>query len=81
MRSGKCPKCGANNIYCAENAFQRDVLQMPLGGMTDGVASFSMMDYVCTDCGYAEQYIQNRDVLKKIPDLAAKGKRWSKVGQ
>ena len=80
MKHGQCPKCGSRNIYCAENAFQQTMMQMPLGGAADGTASVAIMDYVCTECGFYEQYIQNRDVLRKIPELAAKGKRWSKVG-
>ncbi|MFZ5903021.1 MAG: hypothetical protein ACOYZ8_05685 [Chloroflexota bacterium] len=36
-------------------------------------------DYVCTDCGYFETYITDKDALSKIPVRAEKLGDWQRV--
>ena len=80
MKKGICEKCGAAAICAAEMGFQQDSYEMPLGGMFDGVITVTRRNYVCTECGYHEQYIVEIDNLKKIEELAAGNIRgWTRV--
>lgn len=81
MKNGICHKCQSPAIYAVKNGFQHHVSAMPQSdSMFGGVMSFFFMDYVCAECGYYEQYISEKDILKKIVELAADGKRnWMQV--
>ena len=80
MKNGICPKCASPTIYTTEMGFQQDSYKMPLGGMFDGVAPVNRRDFVCTECGYHEEYIVEKEALVKIEEMAAAGKRgWRKV--
>lgn len=58
MKSGKCPKCDSSSIYFKEYALDNVTL--------DG-KNVAYVDYVCTDCGYFETYITDKNALSKIP--------------
>jgi len=72
MRNGKCPKCGSNNVFTKKDGI----------GTGDGfyvrtsfmVSPSTINDYICTDCGYVERYIDDK---KKLEEVAQK---WQKVG-
>ncbi len=70
MRSGTCPKCNSSSVYCKEYALDAVTL--------DGKRVASI-DYVCTDCGYCETYITDKDALGKIPLRAEKIGDWKKA--
>ena len=71
MKSGNCPKCNSTNVYFKEYALDNVTL--------DG-RSVPYADYVCTDCGYFETYITDKDALSKIPERAEKLRDWEKAG-
>jgi predicted nucleic-acid-binding Zn-ribbon protein len=70
MKNGQCPKCGLSNVYFKPYALDKVTL--------DG-RSVEYVDYVCTDCGYFETYITNKDALSRIPNLAEKLGDWKKA--
>ena len=70
MKNGKCPKCDSSNVYFKEYAL--DVVNLD-GRQTPYV------NYVCTDCGYFETYITDKNALSKIPVKAEKSKDWKKA--
>jgi hypothetical protein len=41
--------------------------------------SVTYTDYVCTECGFFETYITDKDVLSKIPTRAEKIGDWKRV--
>ncbi|MBN2894226.1 MAG: hypothetical protein JXL97_20310 [Bacteroidales bacterium] len=71
MKSGKCPKCGSENVYFKENPFPIEEARIRLSPLNT-----SSFDYcVCVDCGYMEYYISNPKKLNKIE------KQWEKVSE
>ncbi len=62
MKKGNCPKCGGTEIRTNRgNAHQTD--HHYLGSV--GITGIRCHVYVCTDCGYLEDYV-DRDALAKI---------------
>ena len=70
MKSGKCPKCNSSNVYFK----QYELIEVRLHG-----AKVEYVDYVCTDCGYFETYITDKEALSKIPKRAEKLGDWKKA--
>lgn len=71
MKNGKCPKCNSSNVYFKPYALDKVTL--------DG-RNVEYVDYVCTDCGYFETYITDKNMLSKIPKLAEKVGDWKRAG-
>ena len=69
MKSGKCPKCGGQDVRFQKGMSQRDDLRV---SAFSGVA---LCDYICGQCGYVESYVVARYLEKvraKVPALKAK---------
>ncbi|MBF9073137.1 hypothetical protein [Streptacidiphilus fuscans] len=65
MRSGICPKCGSSEVHTMFGGIYRG--QAPvirISGLLSTRAESD--DYVCTDCGYFEQYFVPGPALTKI---------------
>ena len=71
MRSGQCPKCGSANIYTKQFGLE--------GPKVDGKMVSASEDYICTDCGYFETYVKDKDMLNRIVQRAEKLGDWKKV--
>lgn len=80
MRNGECPKCGSHEIYAskegpgiAPESFTWYVLDAHRAGI-----SLEDRTFLCSGCGYWENYLQNRKV---IADIVANngGRNWVKV--
>ena len=73
MKKGKCPKCGSRNIFAAKNL---PLKSGPFGSNSIPVSLTSLAaldNYVCTDCGLVEHYVDDADKLKEI------AKKWNPV--
>lgn len=70
MKNGKCPKCNSSSVYFKEYALDMVTL--------DG-KRVEYVNYLCTDCGYFETYITDKDALSKIPKRAEKLGDWKKA--
>jgi len=70
MKNGTCPKCHSTNVFAKES----ELPQLTLNSRP--VASLS---YLCTDCGFFETYITDKEALSKIPVRAEKLGDWKKV--
>ena len=71
MRNGTCPKCGAQEVYCAtRNRGAYGVNTIPTGFFRTFI---NMDNYVCGQCGHVEFYISDPKGLQKIKN------KWSKV--
>lgn len=80
MKNGICLKCDSPTVYVSEMGFQQERYLMPLGGMLDGVMPVTRRNYVCTNCGYFEEYLVERAALEKIAEMAKNEKRgWLQV--
>ena len=67
MKSGKCPKCGSENIYCS--------LPQPIIGIGNFILIkwgflknifATLIHYVCDDCQYTESYIADDKSMNNI---------------
>ncbi len=67
MKSGKCPKCGSPNVYTKQYK-QAEIL----GGLVGRTGEQD--DYICTDCGYYESYIVDKEGLQRVRE------KWKRVG-
>ena len=68
VKNGTCPKCGSESIYCGDKI---PLKNGPFGSNSIPVSIISMAaldNYVCTDCGYLESYIAEKDKLKEITE-------------
>ena len=72
MKNGVCPKCNSKTIYSQPQAvyFYQGHLHVSTGSQSSGVQFTS---YVCTACGYFENYITDQS---KLAEVASK---WKKV--
>jgi len=73
-----CPNCQSHNIYAIRNGIGND---FKVKVHQDGdwmVATEDWETHLCTDCGYYENYLLNREWLDKIRMGA--WRNWRKVG-
>jgi len=70
VKNGKCIKCNSSNVY---------VKEYELNTITLNGKRIANESYVCTDCGYFETYITDKDALSKIITRAEKLGDWKKV--
>lgn len=66
MKSGKCPKCGSDEVYCGSDVQPKSG---PFGSNAIPVSLTSIApldNYVCKDCGYLERYVADGTKLKEI---------------
>ncbi len=78
MKNGQCPNCGSTNIYRNPNGvdYGGDTYQIELWVGSEDDRSALQSDFIsqiCADCGYFENYITDKDILKEIQ------KEWHKV--
>ena len=60
MRNGVCPKCGAQTVHVGKGGGYR-------GGVV--IAPFTRSQitmYICTNCGYLEEYLEQQYELSMI---------------
>lgn len=75
LKSGKCPKCGANEIYTTHGQLKRgERMQLVVSSWK----WFSLDVYICITCGYFEEHIDEKDIkdekiIEKIKET------WNKV--
>jgi len=74
MLNGRCPRCGSNEIYRSTNGItgKEKGVFVKTGFMNPAT---NKVTYLCTGCGYWEDYLPNREVLDKVKT----SKRWEKV--
>ena len=76
MKSGTCPKCGSKAVHHEQNGiyipkmFGGAFIQTNAGGNMGSNTD----DYICTDCGYMERYLDDKEKLKEV------AKTWKQVG-
>jgi len=65
MKSGKCPKCGGEEIFV--NTTETHGIRVPLG-----LRFVDTEEYVCGTCGYMEFYVQHKSDLERVPQTFRK---------
>lgn len=73
MKDGICPKCKSRNVFVGNKvrlkrgSFFSNTIPLSQWSLT------SLDNYVCTNCGFMESYISDKDKLKEISE------KWPKV--
>ena len=74
MKKGICPKCGSATIFAKADGLKFSAMKglvfVETGGATMASAAVA---YVCTTCGYFENYINDPNKLAVVE------KNWQKV--
>lgn len=70
-KSGQCPKCEGRNIHVsAVSIMLRNTIALNSIPITSSVVLGSspaqVHHYICTDCGYVEQYVASKTKLREI---------------
>lgn len=62
----KCPKCSSDNIFVRRGGVGWGA-QVMVNGVGFGMKpTGDWLTYLCTDCGYFENYVTQKDWLAKI---------------
>ena len=79
MKNGKCPKCGSTNVFASDNGAGPGFSLHMRTGQHSLQTTDKWETYICTDCGFFENYVLDKDKLSKIAaDPAKIG--WRRVG-
>jgi predicted nucleic-acid-binding Zn-ribbon protein len=71
MKDGLCPLCGSTEVYRPKpssfTVTKRNTIKISV------VHTATTTDYVCIDCGYTENYVEDHSALRKI------GEHWERA--
>ncbi len=73
MLNGQCPRCQSRSVYRCKNGIISGDKQIFVRGLGFFSSGSDKMTYLCTACGYYENYLADKAVCRKV---AAK---WEKV--
>ena len=72
MKNGQCPKCNSSDVFNKERGVLYGTgLVISTGGL--GLPSQEFESYVCTNCGYFENYIVDQAKLIQVKE------KWTRV--
>lgn len=80
MKQGTCVKCGGTEVYSNENLPPRGDRSNVPGHDGKSSSKLWINTYVCTECGYFEEYLRN-DVLNDENRINKVKMNWKKVIQ
>ncbi len=73
MKNGTCPKCGSSNVFMNEKGiYWHDGMRVNTGSTNWGSPKYE--SYICTDCGFFENYIIDAKELTRV------AQKWKRVG-
>jgi len=80
MKKGQCPKCKSENVATSGDkggvGFDDSLMTILFGKGWAGTQKWAT--YLCLDCGFYENYVEDREKLDQIQsDLEKRG--WKKV--
>jgi len=69
MKNGKCPKCNSTNVFKNQRGLdwgKSAWVEIWFGNPEDRTNAYSDYDsYICTDCGYFENYVLKKKYSRK----------------
>jgi len=75
MKMTTCPKCQSPNVFVCDGGVGWDVYLLVTA--TGSMDIIEWETYLCTDCGYFENYVTDNDYLQKIKD--GRWEKWRKA--
>lgn len=63
-----CPKCGSKNMVCVPDNTHRYLANSIAITNVAWVKRIPVARYVCCDCGYVENWVENRHELAKLKE-------------
>lgn len=66
MLNGKCPRCNARSVFRKINGVTSGDKHIYVRGLGFSTPRTDRMTLVCTTCGYYEDYITDKAILKKV---------------
>jgi predicted nucleic-acid-binding Zn-ribbon protein len=73
MRKGRCIQCRSNEVYINESSWGQSGSYQSNTVPITMFSSALLKNYVCTNCGYVESYVENDAKRKKRKE------KWDKV--
>ena len=73
MLNGQCPRCNSGAVYRRKNGIISGDKHIYVTGLGFSSSRSDKMTYVCTACGYYENYIIDKSICGKITA------KWEKV--
>lgn len=71
MKNGNpCPKCGRRKILYVPGGRLENQNHAAITGLLFGTV-FRIARYVCTDCGFSEEWVDLKDDMEKVRTLYA----------
>ena len=79
MKNGQCPRCGSTNVYTRQNGIKSQgdwwgLTTTPPGSTFTVYLRSDVDTYLCTSCGYFENYVLDEGKLAEVPQ------KWNKAG-
>ena len=71
MKNGICPRCGAETVYAKPGGIGEAAIHVNTSGLLS--LPVECTSYICTSCGYYENYINDH---LKLGDVA---RTWKKI--
>ncbi len=72
MKNGTCPRCNSSNVFKKTKGAYFGNGMLTVGSSFDIMGS-EFESYVCTECGYFENYILDKPKLQEVQQ------KWTKV--
>ena len=73
--TGKCPKCGGTELLRIDG---RSVIG---GVIPAGWTGAKLHRFLCTGCGYSEEWMDRKDISKLINDMKGPGAEYISIYQ
>lgn len=73
MLNGRCPRCNSRAVFKMTNGITSGDKHVFVRGLGFSSPRTDRLTYLCTACGYYEDYITDKAILQKIAN------KWEKV--
>jgi hypothetical protein len=66
MLDGQCPRCNSQTVFKRTNGIVSGDKHVFVRGLGFSTPRTDRLTYLCTACGYYENYITDKDILEKV---------------
>ena len=73
MLDSRCPRCNSRAVYKMLNGIISGEKNVYVRGLGFSSPKTDRMTYLCTSCGYYENYLTDKSILQKVTQKWEKG--------